>query len=161
MEYQTSNKDKIYCLSRLLQVHSFRSIFYFRLKNENLFIRATRKLCQFILPECTTIEIGGIIGGGFIISHNICIVYPNIAGKNLRIGPGVVIGNVKGKSPIIGDNVYIAANATVIGNIRIGNNVIIGAGSVVVSDIEDNSIVVGNPGRKIKDLSNKDIDEIM
>lgn len=36
--------------------------------------------------------------------------------------------------------------------VTIGNNVIIGAGSVVNSDIEDNSIAVGNPAKVIKKL---------
>ena len=61
------------------------------------------------------------------------------------MGPGVVIGRNGNDFPIIGDNVYIASNSTVIGKITIGNNVIVGAGSVVTKDITDNSIVVGNP----------------
>lgn len=35
----------------------------------------------------------------------------------------------------------------------IGNNVIIGVGSVIVSDIPDNSIAVGNPCRVIKTIN--------
>lgn len=50
----------------------------------------------------------------------------------------------------------------IIGNVHIGNNVIIGAGSVVVKDVPDNAVVVGNPARIIKynsthDNINKDI----
>lgn len=44
----------------------------------------------------------------------------------------------------IGDNVSLGANVTIIGNIRIGNNVTIGAGSVVVKDLPDNCVAVGN-----------------
>jgi serine acetyltransferase len=74
---------------------------------------------------------------------------------------GVVVGrNAKG-FPVIGDNVYIASNSTVIGNIHIGNNVIIGAGSVVTKDIPDNSIVAGNPARIIKTLDESYFNEIM
>ena len=54
--------------------------------------------------------------------------------------------------PIIGDNVTLGVNVTVIGGVTIGNNVIIGAGSVVVKDIPDNSIAVGNPCRVIKSI---------
>ena len=63
--------------------------------------------------------------------------------------------------PVIGDNVYIAANATVIGGVNIGNNVIIGAGSVVVNDIPDNSVAVGNPARVIRPINESDYNEIM
>lgn len=62
---------------------------------------------------------------------------------------GVTIGkNTKG-SPVIGDNVFIGANALVIGKVVVGNNVCIGAGSVVVKDVPDNAVVVGNPARII------------
>lgn len=50
---------------------------------------------------------------------------------------------------MIGDNVFIGSNTTILQNIKIGNNVIIGAGSVVTKNIEDNTVVVGNPARKI------------
>ena len=62
---------------------------------------------------------------------------------------------------MIGDNVYIAANATVIGSVNIGNNVIIGAGSMVVTDIPDNSVAVGNPARVIRTITKADYKEIM
>lgn len=66
------------------------------------------------------------------------------------------IGNKKdGRNdlaPVIGDNVNVGANVVIIGNITIGNNVIIGAGSVVVHDVPDNSVVAGNPARVIKSL---------
>ena len=41
--------------------------------------------------------------------------------------------------------------------VTIGNNVVIGGGSVVVKDIPDNSIAVGNPAKVIKryDLEQK------
>ena len=54
--------------------------------------------------------------------------------------------------PIIGDNVTLGVNVTIIGDVTIGNNVIIGAGSVVVKDIPDNSIAVGNPCHVIKTI---------
>lgn len=41
----------------------------------------------------------------------------------------------------------LAAGAKVIGNVRIGNNVMVGAGAVVVKDVPDNAVVVGNPAR--------------
>lgn len=53
-------------------------------------------------------------------------------------------------SPIeVGNNVFIGADSVILPNIKIGNNVLIGAGSVVTKDIEDNSVVVGNPAKKI------------
>jgi len=52
----------------------------------------------------------------------------------------------------IGNNVSIGTNATIL-PISICDNVIIGAGSVVVKNIEESGIYVGNPARKIKDYT--------
>ena len=49
----------------------------------------------------------------------------------------------------VGNNVFIGCNVTILPNIKIGNNVIIAAGSVVNKDIEDGSIVGGNPAKVI------------
>lgn len=57
-----------------------------------------------------------------------------------------------GERPIIGDNVTLGANVVMIGRVHIGNNVTIGAGSVVVKDIPDNCVAVGNPAKVIKNL---------
>jgi acetyltransferase-like isoleucine patch superfamily enzyme len=48
---------------------------------------------------------------------------------------------------IIEDNCVIGANATLFSNIRIGKNSIVGAGSVVISDVPSDTIVMGVPAR--------------
>jgi maltose O-acetyltransferase len=52
----------------------------------------------------------------------------------------------------IGDNVWIGGNTTILPGVTIGSNVTIGAGSVVVKDIPDNCVAVGNPARVIKEI---------
>lgn len=57
-------------------------------------------------------------------------------------------------SPItIGDNVWLGGNVTVLPGVSIGNNTVIGAGSVVVRDIPDGVVAVGNPCRVVKKLT--------
>lgn len=50
----------------------------------------------------------------------------------------------------IGDGVWIAADAFIGPNVTIGNNSIIAARSVVIKDVENNTIVGGNPANFIK-----------
>lgn len=47
------------------------------------------------------------------------------------------------------DNVYISAHVMVMPNVRIGRNCIISAGSVVTSDIPENSIAAGIPAKPV------------
>lgn len=53
---------------------------------------------------------------------------------------------------MIGNDVWIGGNVTILPGVTIGNNVIIAAGAVVTKDIPDNCIVGGIPAVKIKDL---------
>jgi acetyltransferase-like isoleucine patch superfamily enzyme len=53
---------------------------------------------------------------------------------------------------IIEDNCVIGENVVLFGNIRIGKDSIIGAGSVVITDIPENSIAMGIPARQFGSL---------
>ena len=52
----------------------------------------------------------------------------------------------------IGNNVWIGGSVVILPGVKIGDNVTIGAGSVVVNDIPDGSIAVGNPCRVVRKL---------
>lgn len=53
----------------------------------------------------------------------------------------------------VGDNVWIGAGVHVMPGVTIGSNVVIGGGSVVVKDIPDNSVAVGNPCRVVRKIT--------
>lgn len=144
----------------LLKKKEFRSVFAYRIRHHKIL----SQIINIFTPSIKTIEIGnGGIGPGLYISHYHCVVFCKEAGKNLRIGPGVVVGRNGIDFPVIGNNVFIAANSTVIGNIKIGDNVIVGAGSVVTSDLPSNGIYFGNPAKLYKPLlpDSKYIEQIM
>jgi len=95
------------------------------------------------------------IGSGFYIGHfGGIFIYPDCKiGKNCNISQGVTIGNAnRGKNkgyPTIGDNVYIAPGAKIIGAVQVGNYVAIGANCVVTKDVPDHAVIVGIPGKVI------------
>ena len=77
-------------------------------------------------------------------------LYAKSIGRNLYINQCTTLGVVGNNAPVIGDNVRVATGALVLGGIKIGNNVTIGAGAVVVKDVPDNCVVVGNPAKIVK-----------
>lgn len=56
----------------------------------------------------------------------------------------------------VGDNVWFGASVQVMPGVIIGNNVVIGGGSIVVKDIPDNSVAVGNPCKVIRTITEED-----
>ena len=51
---------------------------------------------------------------------------------------------------VVGNDVWIGQNATIMPGVHIGDGAIIGAGSVVACDVEPYTIVVGNPARPLR-----------
>jgi serine O-acetyltransferase len=95
---------------------------------------------------------GAEFGPGFVILHSIGVVVNSSvrAGKNVVIEHGVTIGDAKGQSPVLGDDVYIGAGAKVLGPVRVGSRVKIGANAVVTKDVPDGATVVGIPARIVR-----------
>ncbi len=102
----------------------------------------------------TGIEIhpGAQIGHRLFIDHGIGVVIgeTSVVGDDVTIYQNVTLGGTgkeKGKRhPTVGHGVTIGAGAKLLGNITIGSNCRVGAGSVVLSDVPDNSTIVGVPG---------------
>jgi acetyltransferase-like isoleucine patch superfamily enzyme len=107
------------------------------------------------------IQKGAIVGDNTKVqSHSFICELVNI-GINCFIGHGVMFINdlfsdggpaggdqSKWKETIIGNNVSIGSNATIL-PVKICNNVVIGAGAVVTKDINESGTYVGNPAKKI------------
>lgn len=93
------------------------------------------------------------IGGGLLMAHPYAtILNAESIGCNFSCLHCTTIGKTSKGRPIIGDNVSLGANVTIVGPVHIGNNVTVGAGSVIVKDVPDNCVVAGNPQRIVKSL---------
>lgn len=95
---------------------------------------------------------GADFGPGFVIVHSFGIVINSSvkAGRNLVIEHGVTIGAEKGKSPVLGDNIFIGAGAKIIGAVTIGSDAKIGANAVVTKDVPAGATMVGIPARVVR-----------
>lgn len=62
----------------------------------------------------------------------------------------VATNGVVGANVSVGRAVHIGSNATIREKIQIGDFALIGSGSVVLQHVEENSVIVGNPGRVLK-----------
>lgn len=94
---------------------------------------------------------GAQFGPGFVLIHSYGVVINGAVrgGCNLRIEHLVTIGADRGKSPTLGDAVFIGAGAKLIGPVRIGSHTRIGANAVVTHDVPDHCTAVGIPARLI------------
>jgi len=93
------------------------------------------------------------LGPGLFIDHGMGIVIGETAevGENVSLLQGVTLGGTsvrrEKRHPTLGDNVVVGAGAKILGSFTIGAGSRIGAGSVVVREVPENSVVVGVPGR--------------
>jgi len=83
--------------------------------------------------------------------------YPLKIGKNVTIGHLVMLHGCT-----IGDNSSIGIGAVILNNAKIGNNCIIGAKALITEnkEIPDNSLVVGSPGKIIREVTPEEINLI-
>lgn len=118
----------------------------------------------YILNHSGRVVIGNNSHLGAMCYLNVC--YGNLKiGNDVAIGPGTkiivysnhyqlgkkvtderIIKDVK-----LGNNIFIGANSTIIPGSIIADNVVVGAGSVIMGNLDPNSVYAGIPCRKIKE----------
>jgi acetyltransferase EpsM len=62
----------------------------------------------------------------------------------------IATNSVIGANVHVGKAVHVGSNATIREKVKIGDYSLVGAGSVVLNDVPENSVVVGNPARILK-----------
>jgi carbonic anhydrase/acetyltransferase-like protein (isoleucine patch superfamily) len=75
---------------------------------------------------------------------------PTVIGANCTIGHMVMLHGCT-----IGDNTLVGIGAIVLNGAKIGKNCLIGAGSLITENkvIPDNSMVMGSPGKVVREIS--------
>lgn len=91
--------------------------------------------------------------GGITLGDN-CLVGHNVVFATLNHGFAPEERQSMLPAPIVvGRNVWIGSNSTILQGVTIGDNSIIAAGSVVTKDVPANAIVAGVPARFIRSIS--------
>jgi len=114
------------------------------------------------IPDDTKLGEGVIIGYNCFISCNIVIGDGVLIQQFVNIGHDSIIGNDSVISAYvcvagaccIGESTYIGMHVPIREKIKIGSQTIIGMGAVVVNDISDLVIAIGNPARVVKNNDN-------
>jgi sugar O-acyltransferase (sialic acid O-acetyltransferase NeuD family) len=99
-----------------------------------------------VIMAGVTANSGVVVGSHNILNSNCCIDHDCILEDYVHISPNAALaGNVT-----VGEGTHVGIGACIIPGIKIGKWAIIGAGTVVIKDIPDYAVVVGNPGKVIK-----------
>lgn len=91
------------------------------------------------VPEFSTLEDGCWLGPNVVVTN---ALYPRSRTAKQHLQGATIKRSAK-----------IGANATLLPGVVIGENALVGAGAVVVKDVPPNAVVVGNPARVIKSIT--------
>lgn len=85
------------------------------------------------------------IHGGTVHIHSRCKI-----GKRCGIMHGVTLGAATSDAvPVVGDDVFIGANAVILGGVKIGDRARIAANALVLSDVPEGYTAIGNPAKMV------------
>lgn len=100
------------------------------------------------------------IGNGVKIQNNVSVYNSVIVEDDCFLGPSMVFTNVinprahierkhEYKTTLLKKGSTIGANATIVCGITLGKYCLVGAGAVVIRDVPDYALIVGNPSKQI------------
>lgn len=105
----------------------------------------------FINTGCRFQDQGGIVvGDGALIGHNVVLATLNHdedPAKRHILHPAPIV---------LGKNVWLGANATVVPGVTIGDGAVVAAGAVVTKDVPAGAVVGGVPARVIKTVKKEE-----
>lgn len=111
----------------------------------------------------TLVENGVTLGNNVTVKSGVFLWEGTVIADNVFIGPNATFTNdVMPRSKVYPEafsgitvkrGASIGANATILPGVTVGEEAMIGAGAVVVADVPDRAVVVGNPAKVIRYLT--------
>ena len=87
------------------------------------------------------------IGINCILNTKCVIEHDAKVGNNCHVSTGAIING----DSVLGSDSFLGSMSCISSQVKVGNNCVIGAGSLIVKNLEDNTIAYGNP---LKHISN-------
>jgi serine O-acetyltransferase len=101
------------------------------------------------------LDVESRIGPGLYVGHfkSIHVGRGVQIGRDCNIGQMCFLGGAERYCapgfPIVGDRVYFGIGSKVMGGVHVGSDVAVGANAVILEDVPDRAVVVGNPAKVI------------
>ena len=106
------------------------------------------------IGDSTWIRLGSTVENTFVGNHVFvgfnCLIYNAKIMNHVQIASNTQIGNTNGKHVLIESAVWLGVGVRINAGVTIGEGSVIGAGTYVENNIEPYSVVIGNPGKVIK-----------
>jgi len=119
---------------------------------------------------CINNAVGDVTIGDYTrIGIHCTVIGPVCIGSHVNLAQGITVTalnhnfedttkrideqGVSTKPVVIGDDVWIGANAVILPGVTIGQHCVVAAGAVVTKDVPDNTLVGGVPAKVIKPLT--------
>ena len=118
---------------------------------------------------CINNAVGDVTIGDYTrIGIHCTVIGPVCIGNNVNLAQGITVTalnhnfedptrkideqGISTKPVVIGDDVWIGANAVILPGVTIGRHVVVAAGAVVTKDVPPHSLVAGVPAKLIKQI---------
>lgn len=142
------------------------------LRTQQCLHRSGHGMLARALRTLGNVLIGVDLGAGMVVGKSFMLVHPvgvtmgfgARIGDNVRFASGVTLAGKyyeveEGRDqefPVIEDDVTVGAHAVIVGGVRVGRNAMVGANSVVLSDVPPDTVVLGNPARRVAKRSDRE-----
>jgi acetyltransferase-like isoleucine patch superfamily enzyme len=120
-----------------------------------------------ILGKAVYVDEGVVIGDNCKLGNFVCVYRPAVLEDGVFLGPGVIVTNDRvpraitpggvlkdadawtAEGAVIRSGAAVGARSVLLAGVELGQWCLVGAGAVVIRDVPDHGLVVGNPARLV------------